>query len=83
VVDEIVAAGKDYNYGLEAGSKPELMIALAMHEGAQRLIICNGYKDTTTSAWPCSAASWARRSSSWSSSSPSSTTSSASPRRPA
>ncbi len=45
VVDEIVAAGKDYNFGLEAGSKPELMIALAMHEGAQRLIICNGYKD--------------------------------------
>jgi arginine decarboxylase len=45
VVDEIVAAGKEFNYGLEAGSKPELMIALAMHEGAQRLIICNGYKD--------------------------------------
>ena len=42
---EIVAAGKDFNFGLEAGSKPELMIALAMHEGAQRLIICNGYKD--------------------------------------
>jgi len=45
VVDEIVAAGKEFNYGLEAGSKPELMIALAMHEGANRLIICNGYKD--------------------------------------
>lgn len=45
VVDEIVAAGKDFNFGLEAGSKPELMIALAMHEGSQRLIICNGYKD--------------------------------------
>lgn len=45
VVDEIVAAGKDFTYGLEAGSKPELMIALAMHEGAQSLIICNGYKD--------------------------------------
>jgi arginine decarboxylase len=45
VVDEIIAAGKEYNFGLEAGSKPELMIALAMHEGAQRLIICNGYKD--------------------------------------
>jgi arginine decarboxylase len=45
VVDEIIAAGKDFNYGLEAGSKPELMIALAMHEGNQRLIICNGYKD--------------------------------------
>ena len=45
VVDEIIAAGKDYHYGLEAGSKPELMVALAMHEGSQRLIICNGYKD--------------------------------------
>ena len=45
VVDEIVAAGKEFNYGLEAGSKPELMIALAMDEGANRLIICNGYKD--------------------------------------
>ncbi|HEX2099571.1 MAG TPA: arginine decarboxylase, partial [Candidatus Synoicihabitans sp.] len=33
VVDEIVEAGREYNYGLEAGSKPELMIALAMHEG--------------------------------------------------
>lgn len=45
VVDEVIAAGKDFSYGLEAGSKPELMIALAMHEGNQRLIICNGYKD--------------------------------------
>jgi len=45
VVDEVIAAGKDYSYGLEAGSKPELMIAMAMHEGNQRLIICNGYKD--------------------------------------
>ena len=45
VIEEILAAGKDYNYGLEAGSKPELMIALAMHEGNQRLIVCNGYKD--------------------------------------
>ncbi len=45
VVDEVIAAGKDYSYGLEAGSKPELMIALAMTEGPNRLIICNGYKD--------------------------------------
>ncbi|OAM88984.1 biosynthetic arginine decarboxylase [Termitidicoccus mucosus] len=45
VVDEILAAGKDYHHGLEAGSKPELMIALAMHDNNQRLIICNGYKD--------------------------------------
>lgn len=45
VVDEIVDAGKEFKYGLEAGSKPELMIALAMHEGTESLIICNGYKD--------------------------------------
>jgi arginine decarboxylase len=45
VVDEILAAGKDFNYGLEAGSKPELMIALAMHDSNQKLIVCNGYKD--------------------------------------
>ena len=45
VVEEIVSASEGYNYGLEAGSKPELMIALAMHEGANSLIICNGYKD--------------------------------------
>ncbi len=45
VVEEIVSASDGFNYGLEAGSKPELMIALAMHEGADSLIICNGYKD--------------------------------------
>src|SRR5580704_2177585 len=45
VVDEVVLAGRDYNYGLEAGSKPELMIALAMNEGPNRLVVCNGYKD--------------------------------------
>ncbi len=45
VVEEIVDAGEEFDYGLEAGSKPELMIALAMHEGPERLIICNGYKD--------------------------------------
>jgi arginine decarboxylase len=45
VVDEIVGAGRDYNYGLEVGSKSELMIALAMNDSPNRLIICNGYKD--------------------------------------
>ena len=83
VVDEIVAAGKDYNYGLEAGSKPELMIALAMHEGSQRLIICNGYKDNDYIRLAMLGASSARRSSLWSSSSPNSTTSSGSPPKPA
>lgn len=45
VVEEIQAAGKQFNYGLECGSKPELMIALAMHKNMQSLVICNGYKD--------------------------------------
>lgn len=45
VVEEIQDAGKPYNYGLECGSKPELMIALAMHKNPKALIICNGYKD--------------------------------------
>lgn len=45
VVEEILSAGRKFGYGLEAGSKPELMAALAMHETNDRLIICNGYKD--------------------------------------
>ncbi|MEM8867181.1 MAG: biosynthetic arginine decarboxylase [Verrucomicrobiota bacterium] len=45
VVEEIQDAGKPYDYGLECGSKPELMIALAMHKNPSALIVCNGYKD--------------------------------------
>ena len=45
VVEEIRDAGKPYHFGLECGSKPELMIALAMHKDSKSLIICNGYKD--------------------------------------
>lgn len=45
VVEEIRDAGREFHYGLECGSKPELMIALAMHKDPRSLIICNGYKD--------------------------------------
>lgn len=45
VVEEIQDAGAPYNYGFECGSKPELMIALAMHKDPEALLICNGYKD--------------------------------------
>ena len=45
VVDEIVDAGKPYHYGLEAGSKPELMAVLSYDVGDEALTICNGYKD--------------------------------------
>jgi arginine decarboxylase len=46
VVEEIIDAGKEYHFGLEAGSKPELMAALAIHSDPESLIVCNGYKDS-------------------------------------
>jgi len=45
VVEEILDAGREFHYGLEAGSKPELVASLAMLETSNSLIICNGYKD--------------------------------------
>jgi arginine decarboxylase len=45
VIEEIQDAGKPYQYGLECGSKPELIIALAMHDDPDALLVCNGYKD--------------------------------------
>jgi arginine decarboxylase len=46
LVEEIVEAGRPYSFGLEAGSKPELLIALAAMQDVGGLIICNGYKDS-------------------------------------
>ncbi len=45
VVEQIVDAGRPYGYGLEAGSKPELLAVMALLEDPNALIICNGYKD--------------------------------------
>lgn len=45
VVDEIVRCSKNYNLGLEAGSKPELHAVLSSVENSKAPIICNGYKD--------------------------------------
>ncbi|MCS6772024.1 MAG: biosynthetic arginine decarboxylase [Kiritimatiellae bacterium] len=45
VVEDIVAYGRPYHYGLEAGSKPELITALAYSQDREALIVCNGYKD--------------------------------------
>src|SRR3989338_1270977 len=45
VVEEILDAGKEFNHGLEVGSKPELVAALAVNDNPESLIICNGYKD--------------------------------------
>lgn len=45
VVEDIIEFGRPYNYGLEAGSKPELLICLATLDNPEAPIICNGYKD--------------------------------------
>jgi len=45
VVEEILDAGEEYNFGLEAGSKPELLVAMAALDRRSALLICNGYKD--------------------------------------
>ncbi len=45
VIEEIARFGQRYNHGLEAGSKAELLIAMAVLQNLESLIICNGYKD--------------------------------------
>jgi arginine decarboxylase len=46
VVEEVYRYGREFGFGLEVGSKPELLAVMAMTENASdRLIICNGFKD--------------------------------------
>src|SRR5688572_29967908 len=45
VVGDFVKYAGPHHLGLEAGSKPELQVVLAMLEDPEALIICNGYKD--------------------------------------
>ena len=40
-----MSCGKRWNFGLEAGSKAELLIALSLLDDPEALLICNGYKD--------------------------------------
>jgi len=47
VVGQIMRAGREFDYGLEVGSKPELATALALHDNPHALFICNGLKDET------------------------------------
>ena len=44
-IDEVVEFGAPWRLGLEAGSKPELLIALSAEQEPGGLVICNGYKD--------------------------------------
>jgi len=45
VVSSLLEAGARWHFGLEAGSKPELLAVIAMLEDPEALIVCNGYKD--------------------------------------
>jgi len=45
VVEELVEFGRPYGLGLEAGSKPELLAALALLDSPDALLVLNGYKD--------------------------------------
>src|SRR5215472_6370254 len=45
VVEEILDAGRPYDFGLEVGSKPELFAGLALQNQLGSLIVCNGYMD--------------------------------------
>lgn len=44
VVEQVISYGKAYGFGLEAGSKPEMLAVVAMTD-AETPIICNGFKD--------------------------------------
>ncbi|MFZ2492745.1 MAG: biosynthetic arginine decarboxylase [Thermoanaerobaculia bacterium] len=47
VVEEILDAGRPFNYGIEVGSKAEIFAGIAVHGDPESLIVCNGYKDAT------------------------------------
>jgi arginine decarboxylase len=45
VVEDIMEFGRKFHHGLEAGSKAELIAAVASNRNPKALLICNGYKD--------------------------------------
>ncbi|MGD9856795.1 MAG: biosynthetic arginine decarboxylase [Planctomycetaceae bacterium] len=45
VVEKVVEFGREYGFGLEAGSKPELLAVVALTD-PNIPIVCNGFKDT-------------------------------------
>ncbi|KAH9657147.1 Arginine decarboxylase 2 [Citrus sinensis] len=47
VVEDIVKFGSQFRFGLEAGSKPELLLAMScLCKGSpEALLVCNGFKD--------------------------------------
>ncbi len=45
LVGELVRYAEPLGMGLEAGSKPELLVVMALLERPGSLVVCNGYKD--------------------------------------
>ena len=46
VVEEVYSHGAELGFGLEAGSKPELLAVMALTgDAGERPIVCNGFKD--------------------------------------
>jgi len=45
IVEQILTHGKKYGFGIEAGSKPELLAVMALVDDNDTPIICNGFKD--------------------------------------
>jgi arginine decarboxylase len=45
VVEEVLRFGRPYRFGIEAGSKPELLAVIALTDN-ETPIICNGFKDS-------------------------------------
>src|SRR5512142_1230345 len=45
VVEELMQYGRPFNLGIEAGSEPEALVALALQENPEARSLCNGYKD--------------------------------------
>ena len=45
VIEAYLEEASKYNYGLEAGSKPELYAAISLDQAPDSLLVCNGFKD--------------------------------------
>ncbi|MDE2305320.1 MAG: biosynthetic arginine decarboxylase [Gammaproteobacteria bacterium] len=48
VVEEVYRYGEAFGFGLEVGSKPELLAVMSLTENApERIVVCNGFKDAS------------------------------------
>lgn len=45
VIEDIFEFGNRFDYGIEVGSKPELLAAIAIKSNPRAMLICNGFKD--------------------------------------